>query len=463
MRNANTTPLQLNRKRATISVEEFRQFYQNQQRLLSLINEGCANHIISFDEARDKREIMKKNLEEYVLKIHTSKISQGQRDDKRWHTTVRRKEGNRIILKKPTYEELIKALVDFYGLEEKKYTCTLRSLYPTWTKYKLSMGATSSNIRRIDADWRKYYENDAIVDKELKSLTINTIRCWLASKISEYGMDSKKFYNMQTIFKQIFLYAYEEELIKNNPFDRISFPKKQYFKGEASKLRKLEQAKRQVFNEDEIRKIKELAMQDFLEHKHHSTSSAALGVLLLFQTGLRVGELVALREDCIFEDHLYVSCEEQRDYNIEIDMDTKKVSCVYNGTKVGLAKTDAAYRDVILTSEAKRIIEMVRENNRENGFETNGYLFVNAKQRMQENTILKRLYKYCDEANLERRSPHKVRKTFASSLINHGAMDLSEVASLMGHVDEKTLISHYLYSTRSKDTRLARMEECLVG
>lgn len=165
----------------------------------------------------------------------------------------------------------------------------------------------------------------------------------------------------------------------------------------------------------------------------------------------------------IFEDYLYVSCEEQRDYKIEIDKDANKVTCVYNGTKVGSAKTDAAYRDVMLTSEAKRIIEMVREHNRENGFTTNGYLFVNAKQRMQENTILKRLYKYCEQANIEKRSPHKIRKTFASSLVNSGAMDLSEVASLMGHVNESTLINHYLYSTSSKDTRLERMEKCLVG
>lgn len=452
--------LQLNRKRATITLEEYKAKYQKYQRLLSYIEEQYESEILTFDEAREKREKMKKNLEESVLKIHTSKISQGTKDDKRWYTPVQRKGEKRKIIKKHTYEEVIKELVVFYGLDEKKYT--LRNLYPTWVKYKLSMGASSGYIRRIDADWREYYENDAIVDKELKSLTINTIRSWLATKLNDYEMGSKKFYNMQTIFKQIFQYAYDEEIIEKNPFDKISFSKKQYFKGETSKMKKLEQSKKQVFDEDEIRIIKDLAMRDFLEHKHHSTSSAALGVLLLFQTGLRVGELVGLREECIFDDHLYVSCEEQRDYNIEIDMDTKKVSCVYNGTKIGSAKTDAAYRDVPLTSEAKRIIEMVRENNRENGFETNGYLFVNARQRMQENTILKRLYKYCEEANLAKRSPHKIRKTFASSLVNGGMMDISEIASIMGHVNENTLICHYLFSTKSKDTRLARMEESLV-
>lgn len=125
-----------------------------------------------------------------------------------------------------------------------------------------------------------------------------------------------------------------------------------------------------------------------------------------------------------------------------------KVKCIYNGTKVGKAKTNASFRKVDLTSEAKQIIEMVRNANKENGFKDEDFLFVNATQRMQENTILKRIYKFCDEAFIEKRSPHKVRKTFASILVNDGILDISEVAQLLGHVSEQTLINHYLYPTK---------------
>lgn len=54
------------------------------------------------------------------------------------------------------------------------------------------------------------------------------------------------------------------------------------------------------------------------------------------------------------------------------------------------------------------------------------------------------------------------RKTFASMLVNKGIMDISEVSSILGHVGEQTLINHYLYSTKSANTRLDRLEQSLA-
>ncbi len=198
------------------------------------------------------------------------------------------------------------------------------------------------------------------------------------------------------------------------------------------------------------------------ENPNHSTSGASLGVLLLFCTGLRVGELVAIRTSNIYDDYIWIEEEEQRDYIISIDEKIQKLKCTYNGTKVGKAKTSASFRKVDLTNEAKQIIEMVRNANKENGFKDEDFLFVNATQRMQENTILKRIYKFCDEPFIEKRSPHKVRKTFASILVNDGIMDISEVAQLLGHVSEQTLINHYLYPTKSSETRRERLEKALA-
>lgn len=66
------------------------------------------------------------------------------------------------------------------------------------------------------------------------------------------------------------------------------------------------------------------------------------------------------------------------------------------------------------------------------------------------------------EAFIEKRSPHKIRKTFASMLVNKGIMDVSEVSEILGHVGEQTLINHYLYSTKSANTRLDRLEQSLA-
>ena len=65
------------------------------------------------------------------------------------------------------------------------------------------------------------------------------------------------------------------------------------------------------------------------------------------------------------------------------------------------------------------------------------------------------------ESIYQKRSPHKVRKTSASILVNNGILDISEVAQLLGHVSEQTLINHYLYSTKSSETRRERLEQSL--
>lgn len=440
-------------------IVEFKKYYTKCQEIEKDFKFQIEHDIISLNEVREKKEKMKKSLEKLVLEIHTSKINQGKGKDQRWFTPIM-KGGKRIIIKKNSYEEIIDELIEFYGVGKEKLT--LKSLYPIWIRKMLNQGASPSYIRRLNFEWEKYYENDKIVEKELKNLSVNEIRNWLSLRITQYELKSKAFYSMQTIFKQIFKYAYEEELIEKNPFDKIEFPKNKYFKGESNKQRQVDGLKCEVFNEDDIKKIKKIALKDFLDNPNHSTSSASLGVLLLFCTGLRVGELVAIRTSNINDDYIWIEEEEQRDYIISIDEKTQKVKCIYNGTKVGKAKTSASFRKVDLTSEAKQIIEMVRNANKENGFKDEDFLFVNATQRMQENTILKRIYKFCDEAFIEKRSPHKVRKTFASILVNDGILDISEVAQLLGHVSEQTLINHYLYPTKNIETRRERLEKALA-
>ena len=47
-------------------------------------------------------------------------------------------------------------------------------------------------------------------------------------------------------------------------------------------------------------------------------------------------------------------------------------------------------------------------------------------------------------------------------LTNKGIMDISEVSEILGHVGEQTLINHYLYSTKSANTRLDRLKQSLA-
>lgn len=401
--------------------------------------------LITIDEVREKKNTMKKNLEKLVLDIHPYAIKQMEGKDTRWFTTIKKEGEKRKVIKKNTYEEIIDYLIDFYGVgNEKKKVISLRTLYPQWRDYKMSCTKKITTIRRIEADWKAFYLQDPIIDIPLKDITSNQITQWLNQKIIKDGItQKKKFYNLITIIKNVFEYAYNEHLIEENTYQRATYRKElldEYQKPSDET---------QVFTNEEREEIISLAYKGFEEHKDQSSY---LAIALLFQTGLRVGELVALEESDYNKEEktLHISKSEYRDYQINGDH-----SLTYVGVKVGDPKKKASIRTINLSEEACYILDTIIANNKERGQKDGDYIFVYHQKRLQCVGVLKKIYKLCDELNLERRSTHKVRKTILSNMLNmclqENIGDISAIREFAGHVDEATLLRNYVFSTRKKE------------
>ena len=76
------------------------------------------------------------------------------------------------------------------------------------------------------------------------------------------------------------------------------------------------------------------------------------------------------------------------------------------------------------------------------------------------NVVSGKLYKICDELGILRRSPHKCRKTYISSLLNKG-VDADFVREQAGHKDLQTTLNFYAYSTTRNEKKLAQLNEAL--
>ena len=72
-----------------------------------------------------------------------------------------------------TQEKLERKIIDFYLQQESEQDniSTLRNLYPQWLRYKNLETNATTYIRRIDTDWKKYYADDTIIDKDIRRLT----------------------------------------------------------------------------------------------------------------------------------------------------------------------------------------------------------------------------------------------------------------------------------------------------
>ena len=120
-------------------------------------------------DLRDVEDNMRKARKEKILKEHPYKIYQGK--DGRWRTYLpddSKSEGRRLIVK-TKLEELETLLCQHYEsirADKFKDVCTLENLYPAWIEYK-SVHVCETTVIRIKKDWRKYYENAAIVKKPI--------------------------------------------------------------------------------------------------------------------------------------------------------------------------------------------------------------------------------------------------------------------------------------------------------
>lgn len=400
--------------------------------------------IISIDEVREKKETMRKNLEKLVLEAHPYAITQMVGKDTRWCTAVKREGEKRKVIKKNTREEIIEFLIEFYDINIQKPKYTLRTMYPQWIAFKQSGTNKPAYIKRIHADWVKFYLNDPIIDVSLTKMTPNQITEWLNKRILVDGITKRKtFYNMICIFKGIFTYCYDEGIISENTFARAKY-RKDLFDDETKP-----ESETQVFNEEERDWVVEFALESFKENTKLTTH---LAIALLFQTGLRCGELVALETTDYNKEKktLSITKSECKDFEF-VNNDYMK----YKGVFIGPPKKSASKRVIELSDEACDIIDMIIKANDENNIHDGNYLFVYNNRRIQGDAVRRRLKKICDNIEIARRSPHKVRKTVLSELVHHSLnddiCDLSKIRQYAGQVHEGTLLKSYLFSTKGDE------------
>lgn len=444
----------MDRKMEDRKIIEFNEYVKRFEKFNKSLDEGLETEIISIDEVREKRKNMTKKLEKLVLEIHPYAFKQMTGKDTRWYTSIKKEGEERKIIKKNSYEELIAFLIDYYKVKEPKRIITLRTMYPIWRTHKKSCTKKTTTIARIDTDWKTYYLNDPIIDIPLEGMTKNQITEWLNKRIIEDGVTKRKaFYNLITIFKNVFAYCYEEGLIKENTYLRATYRKdllEEYVKPCDES---------QVFLETEEDTLIELAMHHFMENTRYT---AYLAIPFLFQTGLRCGEIVALETTDYDRENrvLHVSKSETRDYE-----ETPDGKLVYKEMLVGDPKKKASVRDITLTETACTILDLIIEANKRNGQSDGNFIFVYNHKRIQTNTILDRLYQLCDEAGIARRSTHKIRKTALSKLLDmclkEDIADISAIRDLAGHVDESTLLKSYIFSRR-KDEMPQLVEKALT-
>ena len=394
-------------------------------------------------DLRDVEDNMRKARKEKILKEHPYKIYQGK--DGRWRTYLpdeTKKEGRRQVVKTDLdeLETIICRHYESIRANQFKNVCTLDNLYPAWIEYK-SVHVCETTLIRIKKDWRKYYENAAIVKKPIRQITKLEIDTWVHKMIREHEMNAHKYGNFSVILRQMLEFAVDSEIIEKNPFLSVRVNRRRVLVLEVKKPDHT-----QVFTKIEENMLIERAWKAFNKRENYVQWYAPLAVIFLFYTGLRLGEISALKFEDITGNSMLVN----------------RLVRFPTGEIVDHTKGVYGSRTIPLIPLAAEIIDLIRTHRQEKGLDIDGYIFCpNGKPISTYNAIERALKKYCKDLGIAERSPHKERKTFTSALISNG-VSINTTRQLAGHVDERTTLNNYCYDRSEEDERLAQITYALT-
>lgn len=370
-----------------------------------------------------------------MLENHPYAIKQG--NDGRWRTYVKRDDGSRKQIAKATKDKVIEFLYDFYKNNGVSSYNTMEELFPKWIKYMEMNGASPSYVIRLKKDFKNHYTG--ISKTPINQLTKQILDEWARELVVRVNNDKKQYRNVATIVKQMLDWAVDEGLTPVNAFRLVKLNGKALFKAKPK-----EPSETQVFTLNEIIKIIECARRDFVNGRCTIHKLSPLAILFAFQTGLRVGELCAIRYEDVKGDTLYV----QRMYNYE----TKEV--------VNHTKAYRPIRPVHLTPDALEIIKVAKKYQQDNKLNYKGYIFSVNENPLSYYSIKKLLRKYCEEIGTINKSSHKIRKTVISTLFDSG-ININTICEMSGHNDKATTMQYYCFDRHEQEERNKQINNAL--
>lgn len=397
-----------------------------------LLNYAIENGMIDVNTIQKQIEM---NERKKYLEMHKSKIWQGKDDGYYTYLPDETQKKGRRLVRKSTEEKLEDAIIEFYKSEED--IPTINRVFKQWSFEKLEFGEIcKGTYDRYENDFKKYFVGSILDQKSIRYITEDYLEMFVRKTIAENNLTVKAYSNLRTLIIGIFKYAKRKKLTNlsiSTFFKDLDLSRKAFRRNCKSK-------ESQVFSEDEIPIL--------LEWLRNNTSIENYGIILCFQSGIRVGELSGLKFSDLTGKVLHIQRQEVKYKDSETKKCTHKI--------VEYTKTEAGDRCIILTDNA---VETIRQIRRLNPF--GEYMMQNGNRRFWTNTFNDRLYKACDKCGLPRRSMHKIRKTYGTTLIDANVDD-SLIMSQMGHSDISTTRKYYYYSNKNSKHNQEQIDQAIA-
>lgn len=403
---------------------------------------GNSDEILKYMILNNKIDIVDTQMQiekmknEKYLEMHNHTIWQGK--DGKWRTYLDDESERGYSLKVRVTKEGIESLVCKY-YKDKEEDPYIEEVFEAWNNQRFEYGEISNQTyNRYTTDFKRFVTKDCVLyQKRFSQITESDLEVFIKSTICTFGLTAKAYANMRTIIRGVFKYA------KKKGYTHISITT---FLGDLELSRKAFK-KRVVNREEEV--FNESEQKQVYSYLRNRATIRDLGLLLAFQTGMRVGELSGLKRNDIISGKRMIHVQ--------------RTEITYKDHKSGericevrdFPKTEAGDRYVLIPDMALDTIDAILKLN------PNGeYLFCENGKRIRANAFNRRLTRVCDDLHIKHRSVHKIRKTYGTTLIDQN-VDECLIAEQMGHKDIATTRKYYYFCNKDNEAKFAQINKAL--
>lgn len=298
--------------------------------------------------------------------------------------------------------------------------------------YELWFERYKNTVKRSSAHRIQYYFDQQILPEfaHLKLNKITSAHC--QTVVNKWSEQYRSYKAIKMYTSKIFSFAVHQQLLKDNPMDRVITPKKH----------------RQLKSKNEQNFLDKDQLKDFLSKiKDHESKQIYTMFHVLAYTGMRRGELLALTWDDI-------------DFSEEMISITKNANYVENEKFISTTKTTASERSISLDRDTISLLKhwkleqkkLLLSRGIRIGADNKQLLFSNPKNDLFYKSILQSVLakSFYEDFKI---TTHGFRHTHASLLFESGAT-IKQVQERLGHTDVKTTLDVYAHVTKNaeKDT-----------